>query len=66
MTDGEFRQFLGHAQGSNYELQTQIEVARRLKFAPEEQLKNLEVLSVEVAKMLSALIAKFTNKPRRQ
>ena len=56
LTDGEFRQFLGHAQGSNWELQTQIEVARRLMFATEDQLKSVEGLSMEVGKMLSALI----------
>jgi four helix bundle protein len=31
MTDGEFRQFLGIAQGSTYEVQTQLLVARQLK-----------------------------------
>jgi len=66
MTDGEFRQFLGHAQGSNYELQTQMEVARRLKFGSEEQIKEVERLSIEVGKMLSVLIATLTSKPRMQ
>ena len=64
LTEGEFRQFVGHAQGSNCELQTQIEVARRLKFATEEQLKNVAALSVEVGKMLSALIGTLTTKTR--
>ena len=60
LTDGEFRQFLGVAQGSNCELQTQIEVARQLLYATEEQLKSMDVLSVEVGKMLSALIGTLT------
>jgi hypothetical protein len=30
VSTGEFRQFLGVAQGSNFELQTQIEIARDL------------------------------------
>ena len=60
LTEGEFRQFLGVAQGSNYELQTQIEVARQLLYAPEEQLANMEMLSTEVGKMLSALIGTLT------
>jgi four helix bundle protein len=56
-TQGEFRQFLGLAQGSNYEVQTQILLARRLSLGdPTLQDKALE-LSVEVAKMLSSLIA---------
>ena len=64
LTEGEFRQFLGQAQGSNCELQTQIEMARRLKFATEEELKKVEMLSVEVGKMLSALIGSLTVKTR--
>ena len=60
LTDGEFRQFLGVAQGSNYELQTQIEVARQLQYANEEQLKSMDMLSSEVGKMLSALIGTLT------
>jgi four helix bundle protein len=61
-TDGEFHQFLGHAQGSNCELQTQLEVARRLKFASEESLLAVESLSIEVGKMLSALIGSLRRK----
>jgi four helix bundle protein len=32
LSTGEFRQFLGVARGSNFELQTQVEIARTLKF----------------------------------
>jgi four helix bundle protein len=64
LTDGEFRQFLGQAQGSNCELQTQIEVARHLKFATEEQLEGVTGLSIEVGKMLSALIGSLKTKAR--
>ncbi len=65
LTEGEFRQFLGHAQGSNCELQTQIEIARHLKFATEEQLKDVTGLSIEVGKMLSALIGSLTTKVQK-
>ena len=64
LTEGEFRQFLGHAQGSNCELQTQIEVARRLKYVSEDQLKQVSMFCVEVGKMLSALICSLTTKTR--
>lgn len=30
MTTGEFRQFLGVARGANFEIQTQLEIARQL------------------------------------
>jgi hypothetical protein len=39
---------------------TQIEVARQLLYATEEQLKSIEILSMEVGKMLSALIGTLT------
>jgi len=56
-TEGEFRQFLGLAQGSNYEVQTQILVATRLEMGQPELLREAQNLSVEVGKMLSSLIA---------
>jgi four helix bundle protein len=38
LTEGEFRQFLGLAQGSNYEVQTQILVAKKLGMGKAELL----------------------------
>jgi four helix bundle protein len=57
LTQGEFRQFLGHAQGSNFEVQTQIAIARRLGLGTEIGLEHAESISIEVGKMLSSLIA---------
>lgn len=57
ISQGEFRQFLGHAQGSNYEVQTQIVVAKQLRMGEPELLSKAEELTVEVSKMLSAFIA---------
>ncbi|MGA8109538.1 MAG: four helix bundle protein [Acidobacteriaceae bacterium] len=56
LTEGEFRQFLGLAQGSNCEVQTQILVAKRLGIGDSSDLDKAQELSVEVAKMLSSLI----------
>ena len=56
LTEGEFRQFLGLAQGSNCEVQTQILVAKRLEMGNSGDLDKAQELSVEVAKMLSSLI----------
>ena len=56
MTDGEFRQFLGIAQGSTYEVQTQLLVARQLKMGDEEMLRRAETLCIETSKMLGAFI----------
>ena len=52
ITPGEFRQFLGLAQGSTYELQTQLLVARKLGMGSDENLNEAELLSDEVSKML--------------
>lgn len=65
ISQGEFRQFLGVAQGSNYEVQTQILVAKKLKMGEPKQLNQAEKLSVEVGKMLSAFIASLEPKKLR-
>ncbi len=57
-TPGEFRQFLGMAQGSNYEVQAQLVIARRLNFGKAARLDEAERLSVEVGKMLNSFMAK--------
>ena len=59
LTDGEFRQFLGIAQGSIYEVQTQLLVARRLKIGDEQTLNKAEALCIETSKMLGAFIQSF-------
>jgi four helix bundle protein len=56
ITPGEFRQFLGLAQGSTYELQTQLLVARKLGMGSDENLNEAELLSDEVSKMLGSFI----------
>jgi four helix bundle protein len=53
---GEFRQFLGIARGSNYELQTQLEIARSLGFGDSALIDEAESLSHEVGKMVYALL----------
>ena len=64
LTPGEFRQFLGTAQGSNFEVQTQLEVARVLGLGNITSLDKAELLSIEVGKMLSALIASIQLKAK--
>ena len=48
----EFRQFLGIARGSNCELQTQLEIARRLELGNSQLLNDAESLSHEIGKMI--------------
>ncbi|CAM3569380.1 four helix bundle protein [Sphingobacterium prati] len=55
-TKGEFIQFLGIANGSAYELQTQIELAYRLTFLTKEIKDGLVAEIEEIEKMLYNLM----------
>jgi four helix bundle protein len=56
LNSGEYRQFLGVARGSNFEWQTQLEIARALEIGNPEMLNEAESLSHEVGKMLYATL----------
>jgi four helix bundle protein len=56
ITAGEFRQFLGVAQGSTGELQTQLEIARSLGLGSSACIDEAEALSNEVRKMLFGML----------
>ncbi|MEO6922195.1 MAG: four helix bundle protein, partial [Bryocella sp.] len=47
-SSGEFIQFLGIARGSNYEVQTQLHISRKLGFGDEAMRFKCEQLSNEV------------------
>jgi four helix bundle protein len=55
-TDGEFRQFLNIAQGSTYEVQTQLLLVKRLKIGDPALLHDAEALCIETSKMLGAFL----------
>ena len=55
-TTGEYRLFLGHARGSNCELQTQLILARKLSFAPEAAFDQAESLSADISRLLIAIM----------
>jgi four helix bundle protein len=52
----EYRQFLGVARGSNFELQTQLVIARELCFGDEDLLAAAESQSHEVGKMIHGIL----------
>ena len=56
LTSGELRQFLGIARGSNFELQTQLEITRALKIGNPQLIEEAEGLSQEVGKMIHGLL----------
>ncbi len=62
LSTGEFRQFLGFARGSNFELQTQLEIARALKMGDSKLIDGAEGLSHEVGKMIHAILEKTGNR----
>jgi four helix bundle protein len=55
-TRGEYLQFLGHARGSNSEIETQLVIARALGFGTVSTLERAEQLCREVGKLNGALI----------
>jgi four helix bundle protein len=61
----EFRQFLGMAQGSLFELKTQLIVTRRLALVDVQALRDADSLSAEVSKMLISLINKLRSAKKR-
>jgi four helix bundle protein len=53
---GEYLSYLGHARGSNSEVQTQLILARGLGFGSQESLLEAESLSNEVGRMLVVMM----------
>jgi four helix bundle protein len=64
LNPAEFRQFLGIALGSTFEVQTQLLVARRLKMEGEMALDEASALGDEVSKMLTSLIQTLGSKAK--
>lgn len=63
LTREQYRHFLGVAQGSNLEIQPQLEIARRLQFGEIPQIEKVEALSFEVGRMLTALLKRLRPSP---
>ena len=62
LTPGEFRQFLGIARGSNFELQTQLELAKALGMGEGSAINKAESMSHEVGKMLYSMLESLKTK----
>lgn len=59
MSTGEYKHYLGVARGANYEVQTQLVIAKELGLGKPEKLEEVEGLSNEVGKMLNAILSKL-------
>jgi len=53
----EYRQFLGTARGSSFELQTQLTIAKELGYGDAESIEVAECLCNEIGKMIFATTA---------
>jgi len=58
-TTGEYVLFLGHARGSNCEVQTQLVIAEGLGFGSEQIRQSAASLSGEVSRMIVAMMGKL-------
>jgi four helix bundle protein len=64
-TKGEFIQFLGHSRGSLFEVETQLEISRKLGYITPEQQTYLSNELSEVGRILNGLITSLQQKPDR-
>lgn len=62
LSPNEFRQFLGVARGSTREVQTQLEIARSLKFGSPKMIEEALALSDEVRKMVFGILGSLAIK----
>ncbi len=58
--DAQFKHFLDIAQGSAYEVRSQIFVARDLHYIDLETFKLLDEKIIEISKMINSLVQKLT------
>jgi four helix bundle protein len=64
-TKGEFVQFLCHARGSLYEVETQIVIGTNLGYIPGEQQEWLSVRIAELGRILNGLITSLQTVDRK-
>ena len=64
LNPAEFRQFLGIALGSTFEIQTQLLVAGKLEMGTEKSISEAAAISDEVSKMLTSFIHTLSSKPK--
>jgi four helix bundle protein len=58
-SDKELLQFLSHARGSTYEVQTQLQIAQALGYLPASESQELLRQAESVGRMLNGMMTKF-------
>ena len=66
ISTGEWLQFLGHARGSLYEVQTILALAERLRYVSEEERRTTLALADQIAKNLAGLIEYVRKKTKQR
>lgn len=61
-TKKDYRQFISIAFGSGSELETHLEIAKRLEFAPHEQFVTIDKSLDEIMRMLNRLMVVLSDK----
>ncbi|MEE2716702.1 MAG: four helix bundle protein [SAR324 cluster bacterium] len=56
MSSGEFKQFLGHARGSLYELETQLLICENMELIESQLAEQLQQQTKEVGRLLNGLL----------
>jgi four helix bundle protein len=64
-SDKELIQFLNHARGSLYEVQTQLKIADRLHYLDANVTQTLDTQAAKVGRLLNGLIRKFQTSLKR-
>ena len=62
-SDREFVQFLCHARGSLFEVETQLRIAQQLGYAEESECDDLGKTATSIGRMLNGLIRSVRPKP---
>jgi len=65
-TTGAYIQFLRIAQGSTREMQSLLELSKRLDFVKHDSAKQVNAVAIRVSKMLRALIRSLEYGPKRR
>jgi four helix bundle protein len=63
---GEFKQFIGHARGSAFEVETQVLIARDLGYVGQPETEAVLSRIQEIGRILSGLLASLGHRRTRQ
>ena len=65
LTAGEFKQFLGTARGSVFEIETQVQLASELDYIPANDAAQIIEMTSEVSRLLNGLIRSLQTGDRK-